>query len=148
MKQDAELLSLLSPVIQSMGYEMWGIEHLPRGGSSILRVYIDNDTGITLADCETVSQQVTGVLDVNDPIRGSYDLEISSPGLDRPLFTLAQVARYAGATVRLKLRNKLNGRRNIQGEIRAVEGEVIQVATEDEILSVPADLVEKANLQQ
>ena len=145
-KQNAELLRLIAPVIQDMGYELWGIEHLPRGRAALLRIYIDSETGISLADCEKVSRQVTGVLDVKDPIRGSYDLEISSPGLDRPLFTLEQVTRYRGEQAKFRLRSNLEGRRNIKGEIKAVDGDVIKILEGEELLSVPASLIEKANI--
>ena len=147
-KQNAALFALLSPVIQSMGYVLWGIEHLPRGRSSLLRVYIDKDSGITLTDCELVSQQVTGILDVNDPIRGQYDLEVSSPGFDRPLFTLEQAGHYTGMQVKLRLRAKVNGRRNLKGELRAVLGDAVQIVDNGETIEVPADIIEKANLQQ
>ncbi len=95
-KQNQVLVELLQPVVSAMGYEMLGIEQIPQGRDSLVRVYIDSETGISLDDCERVSDQVTGVLDVEDPVKGSYRLEITSPGLDRPLFTLEQCRRYLG----------------------------------------------------
>jgi ribosome maturation factor RimP len=117
-----------------------------RGRRSLLRLYIDSAQGVTLADCERVSREVTGVLDVEDPIRGPYDLEVSSPGLDRPLFTLAQVRRYIGRQVRLRLRVKLHGHRQIAGVVAQVLDDALVVDAGSERLEVKWDMVERARL--
>ena len=145
-KQNQSLVNLLEPVISAMGYEMLGIEYFPRRHGSQLRIYIDNETGITVADCERVSHQVTGVLDVNDPIHGTYDLEVSSPGLERPLFTLEQFNRFRGHKVQLKLHSKLDGRRHFTGEIGEVDQEKIILHEGENEFSIPADMIDKAHL--
>ena len=145
-KQNQSLVKLLKPVISAMGYEMLGIEYFTRGHGSLLRIYIDNEAGITVDDCERVSHQVTGILDVNDPIPGSYNLEISSPGLDRPLFTLEQFERFKGHIAQVKLSAKLDGRRNFTGKIGAVERDRVVLDDRDESYTIPADLIEKAHL--
>lgn len=145
-KQNQALLALLQPVITGLGYELLGTELLSQGRESLLRVYIDQPAGITLEDCERVSDQVTGVLDVADPIRGSYRLEVSSPGLDRPLFTLEQCGRYLGRNVRLRLRSKLEGRRKVTGELVALRDNALVIDEDGTQLAVPAELIEKANL--
>ena len=145
-KQNQVLTDLLAPVIGAMGYELLGIEHLPQGRHSIVRVYIDQPTGVTLSDCEQVSDHITGILDVEDPIRGSYDLEVSSPGLDRPLFTLEQFRRFLGSQAQVNLRSKLEGRRKITGRIEAIENETVVMNTDDNVYHVPADQIEKAKL--
>jgi ribosome maturation factor RimP len=137
---------LLEPVISALGYELWGLELFSRGNRSLLRVYIDSGTGVSLADCERVSHQITGVLDVEDPIRGSYDLEVSSPGLDRPLFTVDQFRRYIDGEVRIRLKAKVMGRRNIIGTVEAVADELISLRVDGESVSVPVDFIEKARL--
>jgi len=144
--QNPVLVELLEPLIQALGYEMLGIEHSPGGQGSLLRIYIDSEAGIKLADCERVSEQVTGVLDVNDPIRGSYHLEISSPGFDRPLFTLEHFRRFIGHRVRLKLREKIAGRRRISGEITGVGQDGVEVKIDGMNCLIPADVIEKARL--
>ena len=116
-----QLQALLAPVVEALGYECWGLEFLSQGRHSLLRVYIDKADGILIEDCETVSRQVSGVLDVEDPISGEYTLEVSSPGMDRPLFTLEQFARYVGEQVKIKLRVPFERRRNFQGVLRGVE---------------------------
>lgn len=99
-----QLQAIVAPVIEALGYECWGIEFLSQGKHSLLRIYIDHADGIFIEDCEKVSRQVSGVLDVEDPISNEYTLEVSSPGMDRPLFTLEQFAAHAGEQVKIKLR--------------------------------------------
>ena len=147
-KQKPDLVNLLQPVISAMGYELWGLEYIPKGNSSLLRIYIDNVAGITLDDCASVSEQVAGVLDVNNPIRGHYDLEVSSPGLDRPLFTLDQFTRFLGAPVKLRLASKIEGRKNLAGVIESVSGDAVQIREDGQLFRIPAGLIEKANINQ
>ncbi len=145
-RQNITLLNLLAPVVESMGYEMLGIEHFPRGQGSLLRIYIDSEAGIGIDDCVRASEQIIGILDVNDPIQGSYDLEVSSPGLDRPLFTLEHFRRFMGQQVKINLREKIEGRRNITGEIQSVNEECVLVKAPGLDYLVPEDLINKARL--
>ena len=116
-----QLQAMLAPVVEALGYECWGLEFMSQGRHSLLRIYIDHADGILVEDCEKVSRQISGVLDVEDPISTEYTLEVSSPGMDRPLFTLAQFARHVGELVKIKLRSPYEGRRNFQGLLRGVE---------------------------
>lgn len=141
-----DLEPLIEPVVIAAGCELWGVELFRRGHRSLLRIYIDSHRGVSLADCEHVSRDVTGVLDVEDPIRGPYDLEVSSPGLDRPLFTLAQVQRYAGQEIRLRLRIKLHGHRQLLGTVQRVDDDGLVVGMDGEAIEVKWDMVEKARL--
>ena len=145
-KQNQVLVDLLGPLIRAMGYELLGIEQLAQGRHSVIRIYIDRAAGITLSDCEQVSEQVTGLLDVEDPVKGSYNLEVSSPGLDRPLFTLEHFRRYQGSEARVQLRSKLDGRRKLSGRIESVEGETVVIDMDGIVYRVPAELIEKARL--
>jgi len=140
------LVKLLDPVVQAMGYEMLGIEHIPNGQGSTLRIYIDNEQGIKLEDCSRVSQQIAGVLDVGDPIQGTYDLEVSSPGLDRPLFTVEHFRRFIGVEVKLNLREKIAGRRKLVGEISTVSDERVDVIDTGINYQIPVDVIDKARL--
>ncbi|GAB3370925.1 ribosome maturation factor RimP [Azotobacter armeniacus] len=141
-----QLQALLAPVVEALGYECWGIEFLSQGRHSLLRVYIDHANGILIDDCEKVSRQISGVLDVEDPISNEYTLEVSSPGMDRPLFTLDQFARNAGEQVRIRLRSPFEGRRNFQGLLRGVEDQDVVVLVDDHEFLLPIDLVDKANI--
>ena len=145
-RQHNELMELLEPVVTALGYEMLGIEYFKQKDGSMLRLYIDNDAGITIDDCTRVNHQVIGVLDVHDPIKEKYLLEISSPGLDRPLFTLEQFKRYPGQEVKMKLREKLDGRRMIRGVIKAVEEKAVIVSDDGVDYLIPADVIDLAHL--
>lgn len=126
-----EIEQLVRPSIEAMNIELWGIEFLKQGRSGLLRIYIDKPEGVVIDDCEQVSRQVSALLDVNDPIPGQYQLEISSPGIPRPLFYPEQFARFIGEEVRIRLNQPLDGRKNISGMIRAVEGETLVLAEGD-----------------
>lgn len=141
-----QLQALLAPVVEALGYECWGVEFISQGKHSLLRVYIDHANGILVDDCEKVSRQLSGVLDVEDPISVEYTLEVSSPGMDRPLFTLEHFARYVGEQVKIKLRSPFEGRRNFQGVLRGVEEQDVVVLVDDHEYLLPIDAVDKANI--
>ncbi|MBB4865141.1 ribosome maturation factor RimP [Pseudomonas nitritireducens] len=141
-----QLQALLAPVVEALGYECWGLEYISQGRHSLLRVYIDRPEGILIDDCEIVSRQVSGILDVEDPITGEYTLEVSSPGMDRPLFTLEQFARYVGEQVKIKLRTPFERRRNFQGILRGVEEQDVVVLVDDHEYLLPVDSIDKANI--
>lgn len=112
-----DIEQLLKPTIESMGYVLWGCEYLPQGKHSLLRVYIDKEDGIGIEDCEQVSRQVSALLDVEDPIPGNYSLEVSSPGIPRPLFSSWQYQRCIGQVVNLKLFKPVAGIRKFNGTV-------------------------------
>lgn len=141
-----QLQAMLAPVVESLGYQCWGIEFISQGRHSLLRVYIDHANGILIDDCEAVSRQVSAVLDVEDPISSEYTLEVSSPGMDRPLFTLEQFAGHVGEQVKIKLRSPFEGRRNFQGLLRGVEEQDVVVLVDDHEFLLPIDLIDKANI--
>jgi ribosome maturation factor RimP len=144
---DVTLQQLLAPAITALGYELFAVERLPQGRhSSILRVYIDSPDGITIDDCERVSYQVSGILDVEDPIRGSYTLEVSSPGLDRPLFTLDHFLRFVGHKIHVKLTQPLDSRRHFTGTLQRVDGHTVTLQTDDIEYNFPYPHIDKARL--
>ncbi|BAN56547.1 Ribosome maturation factor rimP [Pseudomonas putida] len=141
-----QLQALLAPVVTGLGFECWGIEFVSQGKHSVLRVYIDKEGGILVDDCAEVSRQVSSVLDVEDPISSEYTLEVSSPGMERPLFTLEQFASHAGEQVKIKLRSPFEGRRNFQGLLRGVEEQDVVVQVDDQEFLLPIDSIDKANI--
>ncbi|QFT56213.1 ribosome maturation factor RimP [Microbulbifer sp. THAF38] len=148
MASKRELLEeLLAPVVASLGCELWGIDYQTHGRNALLRIYIDSENGIGVEDCEKVSRQASAVLDVEDPISGRYTLEVSSPGLDRPLYKLEQYERFVGAQIEVRLRMPLDGQRKWRGLLAGVEGDevVLRVDGENEYL-LPIDSIEKANI--
>ena len=144
--QQDKLTQMLKPAVEGVGYELVGIEHLPMGKSSVLRIYIDSPDGITVTDCSRVSHQVSGVLDVEEPIKGQFTLEVSSPGIDRPLFSLEQFAQFVGSKVKLKLYHAIEGKRKITGVIDSVEGEdiIVKEVDTDDSIQLQMDDVDKA----
>jgi ribosome maturation factor RimP len=142
------LTELVASAVEPLGYELLGVEYLAQGHHSLLRIYIDSPDGITLDDCERASRQVSAVLDVDDPIRGQYTLEMSSPGLDRPLFTAKHFTQFIGHEVKLRLHSPLEGRRKFKAVITSVEGDLIHLTSSetDEEWQVSLDNIDKANL--
>lgn len=145
--REETLRQLLQPTVEALGFELWGVEHLSQGRHSVLRLYIDSDAGISVDDCARVSSQVGSVLDVEDPITGDYTLEVSSPGLDRRLFDLAQYDRFRGETVDLKLRVPFDGRRRFRGTLKGIEGEDVVVRVDDHEYLLPFDQIDKARVE-
>jgi ribosome maturation factor RimP len=142
-----DLGKLFEPVVESMGYELVGVEFLGAGAYGTLRVYIDRDNGVSLDDCAAISHQISGILDVEEPIKQAYDLEVSSPGIERPLFKLADFERYAGKTVRIKLAVGLLGRKNFKGELQGVaESKLVTIEVDGEVFDLPYADIAKANL--
>ncbi len=125
MLQD-EIEQLLKPTIEGQGYELWGCEYLAQGKHSLLRIYIDKAEGIGITDCEQISRQVSALLDVEDPVPGNYSLEVSSPGIPRPLFHARHYERYVGQEVHIKLFKPVGGKRKYVGHIvSANEGTLV-----------------------
>lgn len=152
MEKAAEIANLLTPTVQALGLELLGVEYLPAPGGAVLRLYIDvpadaeEGRNVGIEDCESVSREVSAQLDVEDPISGHYTLEVSSPGVDRPLFTPAQFERFIGESAKVGLQLPQDGRRRLQGRIAAVEGDNILFEVDGQPLRVAFDNIEKARL--
>lgn len=153
-----ELTELLAPAVAACDVELWGIEFMPQGRKSLLRIYIETSPEekaagrhVTIEDCTAVNHQVSGVLDVHDPIAGEYILEVSSPGFDRPLFSPEQLSSYVGETVSLRLIHAIGTgdqkRRKVQGTLTSLIEHGVLVETEDkQSFEVKFDNIDKANL--
>lgn len=168
------LWDMISPAVAACGVELWGVEFIQQGRKSMLRVFIDKSTdssvadvqdvmadltddalldgedltgkGVSAEDCVNVSHQVSGVLDVNDPIAGEYTLEVSSPGWDRPFFNIEQMLAYVGQTVALRLISPVENRRKATGILSAIDGQTLTVQVDNLVLVIDRDNVDKANL--
>jgi ribosome maturation factor RimP len=143
---DAKLTQLLQPLIEDMGYEFVGLEHRSNPKNPVLVIYIDQPDGIAVEDCENVSREVAALLDVEDPIPGHYNLEVSSPGLDRPLFTLEQFERFSGEQVSLSLYAPLNGRRRFKGRILGVSSGAVRLDQDGTEVELEMGNIAKARL--
>ena len=149
---EQKLQDLVQDSIDAMGFELVGIECQRTGRFLTVRLYIDKEGGVTIDDCSDVSHQISAIFDVEDPIADKYNLEVSSPGLDRPLFTLEHYQRFIGREVIIHLRIPMFDRRKWQGEILSVEGDLITLKL-DESLKVENNSqsfafgnIQKANL--
>ena len=145
--KDQQIADMLQSTVAALGYELWGVEHVAQGRHSVVRVYIDSPAGITVDDCAAVSEQVSSILDVEDPITGEYTLEVSSPGMDRLLFELEQYSGYLGETLEVRLRSAIEGRRRFKGILKGIEGEDVVIQVDDHEFLLPFGAIEKARVQ-
>lgn len=143
-----QLIELLQPVVADLGYELWELEYATRRGANLLRLYIDAAAGITLDDCERVSRAVSTRLDEADPIAQAYTLEVSSPGLDRPLRTLDHFARFKGERIKLETVQPVDGRKRFAGVLSEVDTAMGRIAVEVDggKVSLPVDGIHKARV--
>lgn len=140
------LVSLLEPQIEALGYELVLIEHTQDQNSAVLRIYIDAPGGILLKDCEQVSRQVSLVLDLEEPIRGAYNLEVSSPGDDRPLSKKAHFETVIGQEVKVQTRDYVLGRRNFKGVLEEVNHALIVVSVDNEAYEIEFEQINSARV--
>ncbi len=145
MARKDQLIELLEAPIRALGYELVDLE-IRTGGQGLLRIYIDQEEGINLDDCESVSRQLSALLDVEDPMRGRYVLEVSSPGLNRPLRTPEHFQRYCDHVVRVKLNQSLDGQRNFKGRLVGVEDRDIVVEVDKQIFRLALSEIASAQL--
>lgn len=146
MAKDTQLIELLQPVVEAMGFMFWGLEFHASARHTLLRVYIDHADGINVDQCAEVSRQISSVLDVEDPITQNYTLEVSSPGMDRPLFTLEHYQQYANHIVDLRLRSPFEGRRKFKGQLLGVEDQDVVLLVDEHEYLLPVELIEKAHI--
>ena len=111
----SDLEKIIKPTIVDMGFEFWGLDYSNKSGNTFLRVFIESEKGIDVEDCAEVSRRLSVLLDVEDPIKGEYDLEISSPGLSRKFYSLDQYQRFIGAFIKVRLYLNFDGRKNFKG---------------------------------
>ena len=147
-KIEAALQERLSVLIGSMGYELLGCELVQAGARQLLRLYIESPNGVSADDCSKISRQVSALMDAEDPLRGRYLLEVSSPGIDRPLFELKHFASFVGSKVNLRLQAPVDGRRKFKGLLVKVEGEDIHLQVEDleQEVVIPFSAIERPNV--
>ena len=145
-KFEHKLTELVRPAVEETGKDLLGIEFISAGQHSVLRLFIDHENGIDVDDCAEVSRQVGALLDVEDPISTEYSLEVSSPGLDRPLFTLAHYQAVIGETVNIKLSIPLNGRRKFKGKLESIDNDTLIVMLDGEDYELIISNIDKGNL--
>ena len=143
---ESRLAEMLKVPVEALGFQLWGIEYVQAGKHSTLRVFIDGENGINIEDCANASRQVSAVLDVEDPIPTEYTLEVSSPGVERPVFTAEQYAAYVGEDTKVQLTMPVAGSRNLKGAITKVEGQMLSLNVNGKELVVALDNIRKGNV--
>ena len=142
----SHLWELFEPVVVDMGYELIEIEYQPNPKYGVLRLYIDKESGIEVDDCSAVSRQVSAILDVEDPVPGKFNLEVSSPGMDRPLRRLEDFQRFIGEEVKVKTGMPFEGQRNFKGRLNGVEDDLIIIECENKEVRLPVTAIDNARL--
>ncbi|PLA74358.1 ribosome maturation factor RimP [Hydrogenovibrio sp. SC-1] len=146
MTLEEKIAQLVRPTVESLGFELWGCEYIPAGKHSTLRLFIESETGVTVDDCGRVSRQISALMDVEDPIASAYMLEVSSPGMDRLLFTPEQFKTYEGEIVQVRTSSPVMGRKRFKGVMLQVSDQDIVVEVDGEAYELAYDLIDKANL--
>jgi len=143
---EQNLQEMLQGAVENLGCELWGIECQRAGRFMTVRLFIDKEGGVTVDDCADVSRQVSAILDVEDPIADKYNLEVSSPGLDRPLFTLPQFERYIGQDIAVNLRIPVMERRKWQGKLERIENDMVTLIVDGQEQVLVFGNIQKANV--
>ena len=143
---EQNLQEMLQGAVEDLGCELWGIECQRAGRFMTVRLFIDKEGGVTIDDCADVSRQVSAILDVEDPIADKYNLEVSSPGLDRPLFTLPQFERYIGQDIAVHLRIPVMERRKWQGKLERIENDMVILIVDGQEQVLVFGNIQKANV--
>ena len=149
MKNDAlvtQIYEMVKPIADELNYEIYHIEYVKENGEYYLRIYIEKEGGITLNDCEALSRRVSDIMDEKDPIEEAYFLEVSSPGLNRNLFTESHYKRFVGREIMVKLTKAIDVKKNIKGILKEVNEENIIVEA-DTLISIPKEKIKGANIE-
>ena len=149
MKNDAlvnEIYEMVNPIAEELNYDIYHVEYVKENGELYLRIYIEKDGGITLSDCEALSRRVSDLMDEKDPIKDPYFLEVSSPGLNRTLFTEEHYKRFIGREVMVKFTKYVDGKKNIKGILKEVNEDSIVVEA-DQLINIPKDKIKSVNIE-
>lgn len=149
MKIDAlvnEIYEMVNPIAEELNYDIYHIEYVKENGEFYLRIYIEKDGGITLSDCEALSRRVSDLMDEKDPIKDPYFLEVSSPGLNRTLFTENHYKRFIGREVMVRFTKSIDGKKNVKGILKEVNDDSIVVKAEN-LMNIPKDKIKSANIE-
>ena len=149
MKNDAlvtQIYEMVKPISDELNYDIYHIEYVKENGEFYLRIYIEKDGGITLSDCEALSRRVSDLMDEKDPIKDPYFLEVSSPGLNRTLFTENHYKRFIGREVMVRFTKSIDGKKNVKGILKEVNDDSIVVEAEN-LMNIPKDKIKSANIE-
>ena len=140
------LNNLIQNTVEGLGFILWGYEYRPHSETALLRIFIEKDEGISVEDCATVSRQIGAVLDVENIIPMAYILEVSSPGMDRVLFTADQYQDYIGDSLKIRTRSPINDRRNFKGTLLKTSDTVVHIQVDNQEFEIPFESIDRARL--
>ena len=138
--------TLVKNTVVGLGYQLWGYEYRPHSESALLRIFIEKENGISVDDCAKVSRQMGAVLDVENLIPVAYILEVSSPGMDRVLFTAEQYQDYIGDTIKIRTRTQIEDRRNFKGALIKASDSIVILKVDNQEFEIPFDSIDRARL--
>jgi len=138
--------NLVKNTVKGLGYQLWGYEYRPHSESALLRIFIEKENGISIDDCASVSRQIGAVLDVENIIPVAYILEVSSPGMDRVLFTPEQYQDYLGETVKIRTRTPIEERRNFKGSLLEINDSIVTIKVDNQEFEIPFESIDRARL--
>lgn len=142
-----KLKELIKPLVNEQGYELYHVEYVKENNEYYLRIYIASDNGISLNDCEKVSRLVSDLLDKSDPIEDQYYLEVSSPGIDRQLFTNEHMIKSINSKVVTRLLKAINGEKIIKGILSEVKEDEIVILRDNNSIIIPKDKIKSINIE-
>ncbi len=140
------LNDIIKNTVEGLGFELWGYEYRPHSESALLRLFIEKDGGISIEDCSKVSRQIGAVLDVENIIPVAYILEVSSPGMDRVLFTPKQYQDYIGDTIKIRTRTPISERRNFKGSLVKTSDTIVTIKVDNQEFEIPFESIDRARL--
>lgn len=141
-----KLKDTIEPIVAGLNYELYHMEYVKEAGEYYLRIYIDSENGITFEDCEKVSRRISEALDASDPIEEAYYLEVSSPGIERGLYTDAHLERYTGSDVNVKLEKLFEGKKVFKGRLHGFDENTVILVVDDAEVSIPRDIIKGINI--
>lgn len=141
-----KLMETIEPIVAALNYELYHLEYVKEAGEYYLRIYIDSENGISFEDCEKISRRISEALDVDDPIEEAYYLEVSSPGIERGLYTDKHLEKFIGSDVNVKLNKLLEGKKALTGKLVRFDAESITFETEGAEVSIPRDIIKSVNI--
>ena len=147
MSEKLKIEELITPTINSLGYDLVRVQILDEG-TKTLQIMVDrlDEANLTIDDCSIISKEISVIIDINDPIGENYLLEVSSPGIDRPLLRFKDFEKYAGFHARVDMNTALEGRKKFKGKLTGIEGDNIRIKVKEETYLLPFSKIEKAKL--
>jgi ribosome maturation factor RimP len=147
MSEKLKIEELITPTINSLGYDLVRVQILDEG-TKTLQIMVDrlDEANLTVDDCSVISKEISVIIDINDPIGENYLLEVSSPGIDRPLLRFKDFEKYAGFHARVDMSIALEGRKKFKGKLTGIEGDNIRIKVKEETYLLPFSKIEKAKL--